>query len=155
LLPNTCFGTLWSNGLRLLLLLVVCGLSCLHSRTVRACPGLSGLSTWIVCHPRDRRPLSGVRSCLPPSASCIFLSEAYQVTTLRDIFGVQGLPMMIFLYLLLSVTHGRTKTFLLVGSNVVIRTGGLSIFTSFCNLNRTSFIADCICRRKTTQSLVS
>jgi hypothetical protein len=44
-LPNTYFGTLWSDGLRLLLLLVVCGLSGLQSRTIRACLGLSGLST--------------------------------------------------------------------------------------------------------------
>jgi hypothetical protein len=87
--------------------------------------------------------------------SLVFLLfGAFWVTTLRDIFGVYGSPMTIFLSLLLSVAHGRTMTFFLVGSNVVIGTGGLSIFTSFWNLNRPSFIADCICRRKTTQSLV-
>jgi hypothetical protein len=62
--------------------------------------------------------------------------------------------MTIFLSLLLSVAYGRMKTFLLIGSNVVIGTGDLSIFTSFWNLDQTLFIADCICRRKTTQSLV-
>jgi hypothetical protein len=40
-------------------------------------------------------------------------------------------PIMIFLSLLLSVAHDRTMTFLLVGSNVVTRTAGMSIFTSF------------------------
>jgi hypothetical protein len=62
--------------------------------------------------------------------------------------------MTIFLSLLLSAAQGRTMTFLLVGSNVVAGAGGLSILTSFWNLNRPSFIADCICWRKTTQSLV-
>jgi hypothetical protein len=38
--------------------------------------------------------------------------------------------MMIFLSLSLSVAHGRTKTFLFVGTNVVIGTSGMSIFTS-------------------------
>jgi hypothetical protein len=37
LLPSTCFRMLWSDGLRPLLLLVVCGPSSVHSRTVRAC----------------------------------------------------------------------------------------------------------------------
>jgi hypothetical protein len=49
LLPNTCFEMLWSDGLRLLLL-VVWGLFGLHSQTVRACLGLSDLSTRIVWH---------------------------------------------------------------------------------------------------------
>jgi hypothetical protein len=38
---------------------------------------------------------------------------------------------MIFLSLLLLVAHGQSKTFLLVVSNVVTGTSGLSIFTSF------------------------
>jgi hypothetical protein len=54
LLPNTYFGTLWSDGLRLLLLLVVYGLFGLHSRTVGAYLGLSSLSTRIVRRPQDR-----------------------------------------------------------------------------------------------------
>jgi hypothetical protein len=38
--------------------------------------------------------------------------------------------MMIFLHLPLSAAHGQTKIFLLIGTNVVIGTNGLSIFTS-------------------------
>jgi hypothetical protein len=40
LLPSTYFRTLWSDGLRLLLLLVVRGSSDLHSRTIRVTPKL-------------------------------------------------------------------------------------------------------------------
>jgi hypothetical protein len=53
LFPNTCFGTLWSGGLRLLLL-TVCGPSDHYSRTVRSCLGLFGLSTQIVRRTQDR-----------------------------------------------------------------------------------------------------
>ena len=69
LLPNICFGTLWSGSLRLLLLLVVCGPSGLHSRIVRGCLGLSGLSTRIVRRMQDRWLWSGVWPFLPPGAS--------------------------------------------------------------------------------------
>jgi hypothetical protein len=68
---------------------------------------------------------------LAPVPPIFLLSRAFRVTTLHDIFGVRGSQMMIFLSLILSVTHGRTKTFLLVGFNVVTGTGGLSIYTSF------------------------
>jgi hypothetical protein len=54
LLPSICFTTLWSDGLRSLLLLVVCGLSDLHNRTVRAYPGLFGLSVRIVRLTQDK-----------------------------------------------------------------------------------------------------
>jgi hypothetical protein len=70
LLPNTCFGTLWSDGLRLLLLLVVCGSSSLHSRTVRACLGLSGPSTQTVWHTRVSD-----RACPPRCLWSFFCSE--------------------------------------------------------------------------------
>jgi hypothetical protein len=50
---------------------------------------------------------------------------------MRDIFGVRGSPMTIFLFLLLSAAQDRIMAFLLVGSNVVTGTDGLSIFTSF------------------------
>jgi hypothetical protein len=90
LLPNTCFGTLWSDGLRFLLLLVICGPSDLHSRTVRVCLGLSGLSTRSsgVCRIGDRDWVSD-RAC-PPVPLIFLLSEAFRVTTLRDIFGMRG-----------------------------------------------------------------
>jgi hypothetical protein len=68
LFPNTCFRTLWSDGLRLLLL-TVCGPSDHYSRTVRSYLGLFSLSTWTVRYTHDRWPWSGVRSCLPPGAS--------------------------------------------------------------------------------------
>jgi hypothetical protein len=42
-LPSTCFGTLWFDGLRSLLLMVVRGPSGLHDRTVRDCPRLFAL----------------------------------------------------------------------------------------------------------------
>jgi hypothetical protein len=51
---NTCFGTLWSGGLRLLLLLVVYGPSDLYSCTVLACLGLYDLSTRTVQRTQDR-----------------------------------------------------------------------------------------------------
>jgi hypothetical protein len=70
------------------------------------------------------------RAC-PPVPSVFLLSEVFRVTILRDIFGVRGSPMMIFLSLLLSAAQGRTMTFLLVDSNVVAGAGGLSILTSF------------------------
>jgi hypothetical protein len=54
LLPSTCFRTLWSDDLRLLLLLVVCGPSGLHSRIVHVCPGLSSLSYQTVRQTQDR-----------------------------------------------------------------------------------------------------
>jgi hypothetical protein len=54
LLPSTCFGTLWSDGLRLLLLLVICGPFGLHSLTIRAYLGLSSLSTRTVLRTQDR-----------------------------------------------------------------------------------------------------
>jgi hypothetical protein len=91
---------------------------------------------------------------MSPVHPVFLLSWSFRVTTLRDIFGVRGLPMMIFLSLLLSVVHDGTKDFLLVGSNVVTGIGDLSIFTSFWNLKQHSFIVDCICGWKTTQSLV-
>jgi hypothetical protein len=69
------------------------------------------------------------RGC-PPVPPVFLLSGAFRVTILRDIFGVRGLPMTIFLSLLLSAAQGRIMAFLLVGSNVVTGTGGLSIFTS-------------------------
>jgi hypothetical protein len=70
------------------------------------------------------------RGC-PPVPPVFLLSGAFRVTILRDIFGVWGSPMTIFLSLLLSAAQGRIMTFLLVGSNMVTGTGGLSIFTSF------------------------
>jgi hypothetical protein len=77
----------------------------------------------------DRDQVSD-RGC-PPVPPVFLLSVAFRVTILHDIFGVRGSPMMIFLSLLLSTAQGRIMTFLLVGSNVVTGTGGLSIFTSF------------------------
>jgi hypothetical protein len=53
LLPNTCFGTLWSDGLSLMLLLAVCGPSGLHSWTVRAYLKLSDLSTRTIQRTQD------------------------------------------------------------------------------------------------------
>lgn len=154
LLPSTYFGTLWSNGLRLLLLRVVCGPSSLHSWSVLDCPRVSGLSTQTVRRMQDRWPWSGVQSCLPLGASD--LSFVWSLPSNHSMWHIwlARITSNDILSLFLLVAHGRTKTFLLVGSNMVTRTGGLSIFTSFLNLNWPSFIADCICRRKTTQSLV-
>jgi hypothetical protein len=90
--------------------------------------------------------------CLPPAPSVFLLFEVFRVTTLCDIFGVRGWPMINF-YLCFYWAHMAEPKFFLVGSNVATKTCGLSIFTSW-NLNRSSFIADCICRRKTSQSLV-
>jgi hypothetical protein len=67
----------------------------------------------------------------PPAPPVFLLFGVFRVTTLRDIFGVQGSPMTIFLSLLLSAIQGRTMNLLLVGSNVVAGIGGLSILTSF------------------------
>jgi hypothetical protein len=67
----------------------------------------------------------------PRCPPVFLLSEVFRVTILRDIFGVRGSPMTIFLSFLLSAALGRTMTFLLVGSNVVAGTGVLSILTSF------------------------
>jgi hypothetical protein len=53
-LPSTCFRMLWSDGLRSLLLLVVCGQSGLHGHTVCAYPGLSGLSARTIQQMSDR-----------------------------------------------------------------------------------------------------
>jgi hypothetical protein len=44
LLHSIYFTTLWSDGLRSLLLLVVYGLFGLHNQTARACPIMFGLS---------------------------------------------------------------------------------------------------------------
>jgi hypothetical protein len=128
-LPSTCFKTLWSNSLRSLLLLVVCRPSDLHSRTVRACPGLSGLSARIIDKRRtgDRDRVSN-RAC-PGTFGLSFVRSLPSNHSARHIWRARS-PMMIFLSLLLSTAHGQTKTFLLVGSNVATWTGGLSIFTS-------------------------
>jgi hypothetical protein len=70
------------------------------------------------------------RAC-PPAPPAFLLSGSFRVTTLRNIFGVRGSLMTTFLSLRLSTAQGRTMTFLLVGSNVVAGTGGLSILTYF------------------------
>jgi hypothetical protein len=97
------------------------------SAPVSDCPLVPGSSGVHRIGDRDR---VSDRAC--PSAPPVFLlSGAFQVTTLRNIFGVRGSPMTTFLSLLLSAAQGRTMTFLLVGSNVVAGTGGPSILTSF------------------------
>jgi hypothetical protein len=53
LFPNTCFGTLWSDGLRLLLL-TVCGPFNHYSRTVYSYLGPFRLSTRTVRRTQDR-----------------------------------------------------------------------------------------------------
>jgi hypothetical protein len=129
LLPSTYFRTLWSDGLRSLLLLVVCRMFGLivelfvPVRTIWHAPEPSD-----VCRTGDR---SWVFDHACPSMPPVFLlSGAFRVTTLCDIFGVRGSPMIIFLPLPLSAAHGRTKIFLLVGSNVLTGTSGISIFIS-------------------------
>jgi hypothetical protein len=117
---------------------------------VSDCPTLEpGLS--VVCRTGDRYRVSD-RAC--PSASVLpFVWSLSSNQYVWHIWRVRITNNDIF-SLLLSVTHGRIETFLLVGSNVVAGTCGMLIFTSFWNLNRPSFIADCICRRKTSQLLV-
>jgi hypothetical protein len=51
---STYFRTLWYDGLTSLLLLVVHGSFGLYSRTIHACPELSGLSAWTVQRTQDR-----------------------------------------------------------------------------------------------------
>jgi hypothetical protein len=148
---------MWFDGMRSLPLLVVYGPPDLHSRTVCACPRLFGLCARIVQCTQDRWSWSGIRSCLPPPPLVLLaflLFEAFRVTTLRDKFGMRGLPTIIFLSLPLSAAHGRTKNFLSTVSYVLTGIGCLSISISW-NLNRSLFIVDCICRWKTLQSLVS
>jgi hypothetical protein len=76
----------------------------------------------------DRDQVSD-RAC-PLAPPVFLLSGAIRVSTSCDIIDVQGSPMIIFLSLPLSAKHGRTKSFLLVCSNVLTGTGGLSIFTT-------------------------
>jgi hypothetical protein len=130
LLPNTCFGMLWSDGLRLLLrpstdrLAIIAELFAPVSDCPTLVPRPSG-----VRRIGDRDRVSD-RAC-PPAPPVFLLSRAFRVTTLCDIFDVQGSPMTIFLSFLLSSAQGRTMNFLLIGSNVVAGTGGLSMLTSF------------------------
>jgi hypothetical protein len=104
LLPNNCFGTLWSDGLWLLLLLVNSEPSGLHSRTVRSCLGLSAL----VPGPSDVRRTGDCdrvsdRACLPvPPVFLLF--GVFWVTTMHDIFGIRVSPMTIF-YLCFYQSH--------------------------------------------------
>jgi hypothetical protein len=104
LLPNTCFGTLWSDGLRLLLLMVVRRPSDLHSWTVRSFPGLPGLSTRTVRRPQDRWPWLGVRSCLPPVPLVFLLSEAFWVTSVWHIWHVRITNDNIFIFAFIGCT---------------------------------------------------
>jgi hypothetical protein len=121
--------------------------------SIGACLGLYDFSARTDRRTHDRWPWSGVRSCLPPGTSDLSFVQSllsnhfswhiwHARITNDDIFS-----------LLLPVAHGRTKTFLLIDSNVATGTGGMSIFASW-NQNQPSLIADCICRRKTSQSLV-
>jgi hypothetical protein len=81
-LPSICFTTLWSDGLRSLLLLVVCGPPSRRSRIVQPkCldrPTYVGQVTMIGC-PIMIAPL------MPP---VFLLFGAFQVTTLCDMFRV-------------------------------------------------------------------
>jgi hypothetical protein len=59
-----------------------------------------------------------------------------------------------FFPLPLSVTLGRTKIFLLASSTILTENGCVSTCISW-KINQPSFMPDCICLRKTLQSLVA
>jgi hypothetical protein len=86
------------------------------------------VSCWSVGTIYDLRELPGVSTAGPGIGQGVI--EAFRVTTLRDIFIVRGSSMIIIFPFPLSVGHGQTKTFMLVSSNVLTWTDGLSIFIS-------------------------
>jgi hypothetical protein len=132
--------------------------------------GLYGLVSWTICmsigpsvrrcrtvrDAQGRYLCSTVRLSLPPDASRLvnlFVRSFPSNSSLWYIRRARITSDDVF-PLPLSDTSGRIKTLLFASSIVLIENGCVSTCISW-KLNRPSFMADCICLRKTLQSLVA